>query len=110
MDADTLNEDVEVINGRLVWNKGIWRCGIWEDGVWCGGIWEGGIWKDGKWCGGYWHDGIWEDGVWHKGKMWSNTRQEFVKVKQVNGRFEEFEDIRNLAELRALCKGVVNDG
>jgi len=42
------------------------------------------IWIDGTWIDGFREGGIWEDG-----KMWSNIKQRFVEVKQINGIFKE---------------------
>ena len=42
-------------------------------------IWKGGIWKY----------GVWRGKVWEDGKMWSNIKQKFVRVKQINGEFVE---------------------
>ena len=59
MNADTINEDVEVKDGILIWKYGVWKSGFWE-----GGTWEGGFWKDGTWKSGFWKSGTWEGGVW----------------------------------------------
>ena len=67
--ASTLDEDVEIINGLVIWKGGIWECGIWECGIWEDGVWECGIWEDGVWEGGVWKDGFWKDGVW-EGEVW----------------------------------------
>ena len=60
-EAKTVDEDVEIVGGRV-----IWRDGEWQDGVWQGGLWRGGVWR-----GGVWHGGVWRDGEWHG----SATRQ-----------------------------------
>ena len=52
MDAKTENEDIEIINGSVVW-----RGGIWHDGNWRGGEWEDGTWRWGTWLGGNWKGG-----------------------------------------------------
>jgi hypothetical protein len=65
--ASVLDEDVEIVNGSVIWKDGIWRGGTWKDGTWKGGIWRGGTWKDGTWLGGLWLGGIWEDGTWRGG-------------------------------------------
>ena len=74
LDADTENEDVEIIDGVLhwlggVWHGGVWRDGMWHDGVWYAGVWHGGKWHDGVWLGGVWRGGEWHDGVW-LGGVW----------------------------------------
>ena len=70
MNADTINEDVEINEyGTL-----IWKDGTWEDGFWGGGIWKGGIWK-----GGYWEGR----------SMWSNLKQRYVEVKWDGYEFKE---------------------
>jgi len=80
-DADTINEDVEMINNTVVWNSGTWQGGtwqggVWKNGTWQGGIWEEGIWKNGTWRRGVWKGGIWRNGAWHggvwKGGIWKN--------------------------------------
>ena len=99
--ARTANEDVEIVDGTVVWHSGdwcggdwrggdwhsgvwhggvwhsgdwydgVWRDGEWHGGDWCGGDWRGGDWHSGNWCGGKWHGGIWHGGVWHGGD-WCN--------------------------------------
>ena len=54
LDAKTLNADVEMINGRVVWLNGEWRGGVWWDGEWRGGVWWDGEWLGGEWLGGEW--------------------------------------------------------
>ena len=54
------DEDVDIVNGIIVWKRGTWECGIWKGGTWECGIWEGGLWKRGIWEGGLWEDGLWE--------------------------------------------------
>ena len=68
LDAQTINEDVEIINGVLIWKGGIWNGGIWEDGIWEDGTWKGGIWNGGIWERGTWKGGTWERGTWKDGK------------------------------------------
>ncbi len=70
--AKVSGEDVELVDGVVVWKGGTWEGGTWEDGVWeygtwKGGLWKGGTWKDGLWKGGTWEDGTWEDGLWERG-------------------------------------------
>ena len=77
MDADTVDEDVEVSKfGDL-----IQKSGTWKDGIWDRGTWENGTWKD----------GIWGNGVWKGGLMWSNLKQRNVHVKWDEDK-EEFEE------------------
>jgi len=70
-DANVENEDVEIINGVVVWNDGTWKSGIWENGVWKYGVWNNGIWKNGTWKSGVWNDGTWNNGIWNNG-IWEN--------------------------------------
>ena len=56
------DEDVEIVDGGVVWERGVWKGGIWEGGVWKGGVWEGGVWKDGVWEHGVWEHGTWKGG------------------------------------------------
>jgi hypothetical protein len=80
LDANTENENVEIVDGELIWHdgtwwsgiwySGIWQNGIWHDGLWDYGIWENGTWEGGIWIEGFWYDGTWKNGVW-KGGMWS---------------------------------------
>jgi len=69
--AGVVDEDVETVNGVVIWKDGIWKDGIWEGGVWKDGIWEGGVWKGGIWEGGIWKDGVWKVGMW-KGGVWKD--------------------------------------
>lgn len=57
LDANTINEDVEIINGMLVWNDGTWNGGTWNHGVWQYGVWNDGTWNGGTWWGGIWWGG-----------------------------------------------------
>ncbi len=41
--ATVENEDVEIVNGRVIWKSGIWIDGIWHYGVWKNGIWRSGL-------------------------------------------------------------------
>ena len=66
MKAETIDEDVEIVNGVLTWKDGVW---------------ENGIWRDGVFKGGYWRNGI----------MWSNLKQRCFNVKYEDGKFEEIE-------------------
>ena len=97
MEANTVNEDVEVSEfGTLIWRGGFWKGGtwdrgIWEDGIWRGGFWKGGIWEDGIWEYGVWKGGIWEGGTWKGGFMWSNLKQKYIHVKWDEDK-EEFEE------------------
>jgi len=75
-DADTINEDVEMINNTVVWNSGTWNSGTWIDGIWVygtwnSGTWHSGIWVDGTWVNGNWTYGTWNSGTWHNG-IWHN--------------------------------------
>ena len=74
MEAETIDEDVEIVNGVLTWKDGIWEGGVWEYG-----IWENGVWRDGVFKGGYWRNGI----------MWSNLKQRYFNVKYEDGEFKE---------------------
>jgi hypothetical protein len=67
LDANTENENVEIVDGRLVWYGGTWKDGTWWNGIWYGGIWKGGTWKSGTWHDGTWHNGTWNDGTWNDG-------------------------------------------
>ena len=93
LDANTINEDVEFVDGVLTWKNGTWKNGtwesgtwedgVWEDGTWESGIWEDGVWedgtwKDGTWESGTWEDGVWEDGVWEDGTWESGTWEDGV--------------------------------
>jgi hypothetical protein len=62
-------EDVEIIDGRVVWLGGVWRVGTWHDGVWHDGVWLGGVWHGGVWHDGTWRDGTWLGGVWLGGTV-----------------------------------------
>lgn len=55
LEARVENEDVDIVNGRVVWYYG----------EWCGGVWRGGVWYDGVWCDGVWCDGEWRGGEWN---------------------------------------------
>ena len=66
--AETLDADVTVQDGRVVWRGGLWLGGEWRGGLWRGGEWCGGEWCEGQWCGGQWHDGVWRDGLWLGGE------------------------------------------
>ena len=100
MNADTVNEDVEVSKfGHLIWKGGIWKYGTWKYGTWEYGVWEGGIWKDGTWEYGVWEDGFWEGGtwkggVWEGGLMWSNLKQKYIPVKWHEDKREFEEDLK----------------
>lgn len=65
------DEDVEVIDGYVVWRDGEWCDGIWHEGEWRGGIWHEGEWRFGTWLAGHWYGGTWCDGSWHGG-IWCN--------------------------------------
>lgn len=72
LDADTYDEDVDIIDGDVVWRDGVWRDGEWRAGVWHGGewrdgVWRAGVWRDGVWCSGVWCSGVWCGGVWRDG-------------------------------------------
>ena len=90
------DEDVDIVNGIIVWKRGTWECGIWKGGTWECGIWEGGLWKRGIWEGGTWEDGLWEDGLWEggiwKGGIWKRGTWE-------GGLWED-----GLWEFVSLCK------
>ena len=47
------DEDVEIVDGGVVWERGVWEGGTWKGGVWEDGIWEHGVWEHGTWKGGY---------------------------------------------------------
>lgn len=73
-DIKVSREDIEIVDGNVVWNVGVWEKGRWEkgkwkDGIWYDGTWCDGTWYDGIWCDGTWYDGIWWDGFWEKG-LW----------------------------------------
>jgi hypothetical protein len=68
--ARVRDEDVEIVNGVVVWKAGTWEGGIWEGGTWEDGIWRGGLWLGGAWEGGIWEDGTWRDGLWLGGAWW----------------------------------------
>ena len=99
LEANTKDEDVEIIDGKVIWNDGIWEDGIWNDGIWEGGIWEDGIWKDGTWnggtwWGGTWKDGTWKDGIW-KGGIWLDGASA-IKSKYI--------PIHNNGKIKIGCK------
>lgn len=54
LESKTENEDVEIVNGKVIWKGGIWKGGTWEGEVWKYGIWMGGTWMNGTWEGGTW--------------------------------------------------------
>lgn len=63
--------NVEIYEGKLIWNDGTWEGGTWVDGIWRGGYWQNGIWENGKWQGGTWVNGTWKNGTWVSG-YWQN--------------------------------------
>jgi hypothetical protein len=65
--ARVRDEDVEIVNGVVVWKAGTWEGGIWEGGTWEDGIWRGGLWLGGAWEGGLWQGGLWQGGLWQGG-------------------------------------------
>ena len=42
--ASTIEADVELLYGIVVWRGGTWHGGIWRGGEWHGGEWRGGEW------------------------------------------------------------------
>jgi hypothetical protein len=68
-DARVENENVDVVDGRVIWRGGVWRDGVWRDGFWRGGVWRGGDWHGGVWLGGDWLGGVWRGGDW-LGGVW----------------------------------------
>jgi hypothetical protein len=56
LDAWVDNEDVEIIDGVVVWRSGTWCDGTWHGGTWCDGTWNGGTWLGGIWRSGDWND------------------------------------------------------
>ena len=74
--AKTYTEDVDIVDGRLIWKNGTWEAGTWEAGTWKGGLWENGFWKAGTWINGTWENGFWENGFWEGGTwkagIWKN--------------------------------------
>jgi hypothetical protein len=68
------DEDVEIINGVVVWRNGTWCNGTWRDGTWYNGIWH-----NGTWCNGIWHNGIWRNGIWRDKNI--NDRLLFMASK-----------------------------
>ena len=65
--AKTEGEDVEILDGRVIWHTGIWHTGTWHGGDWRGGAWYDGTWHGGDWHDGAWNNGNWRGGNWHKG-------------------------------------------
>ncbi len=47
MQATTENENVEIIDGCVIWQGGTWQGGTWQGGTWQGGTWWGGTWRGG---------------------------------------------------------------
>jgi len=72
-EAKVSNEEVSVVDGKVIWHSGVWHGGEWRDGVWHDGIWLGGTWHDGLWRGGGWYDGHWYNGHWHGGGWCNGT-------------------------------------
>ena len=75
-DAIVENEDVDIIDGIVIWRNGIWcngtwRNGTWCNGIWCNGTWRNGTWRNGTWCNGEWCNGTWCNGIWRNG-TWCN--------------------------------------
>ena len=51
LEADTINADVDIVDGVVVWRDGEWLQGIFEEGIWAYGQFYGGVFK-GDWeCG-----------------------------------------------------------
>ena len=67
LDAHTENENVEIVNGNVVWHSGTWHSGTWDNGTWHSGTWHSGLWNNGTWHHGTWHHGTWNDGTWNDG-------------------------------------------
>ena len=57
-DAETIDANVEIVRGIVVWRGGTWWGGTWEGGTWRGGTWEDGTWEGGTWEGGTWRGGL----------------------------------------------------
>jgi len=66
-EAKTMDADVDVEEGYVIWWGGTWEGGVWNGGVWKGGVWWGGVWEDGSWWGGTWKGGVWNGGTWWGG-------------------------------------------
>ena len=43
LDAKTVDANVEIVCGVVVWMGGTWQGGTWEGGTWEGGTWQGGL-------------------------------------------------------------------
>jgi hypothetical protein len=71
--ARVRDEDVEIVNGVVIWKDGTWEGGLWEGGTWEDGIWEYGAWEGGTWEGGTWKGGTWKGGIWRGGTWKGGT-------------------------------------
>jgi hypothetical protein len=71
--AVTINEDVALIDGEVVWKSGTWESGTWKGGTWESGTWMNGTWMNGTWMKGIWEDGTWQNGTWQNGTWKGGT-------------------------------------